>query len=312
MQGVALRLSAAAPSEGLNPATKAGALDGNLLAVSRAHDLLASSSLDSGASFSLYSLRSLRQQYAAAQAHETPAAQGELNEVSVPARITHLRFCASGALAVALASGHVLVYDDVSALKTGAAVQPSVIEGTGSPVLDLLPSPTSDVLALVRPTGMQTYTLPNTPLATFAAELQPTAAAWSTRGKQLVVGSGVSGELAQFVPESGERKATLSRPASVPQGHGVASVAWLENDLFVATYSALLLADAMPDEFNHDDDAVFALVREKQTGQVKHVKCPDPAPGFAMVERRPRRWLATFKSWYVVLLRSSATAADTV
>ncbi|KDN41082.1 hypothetical protein K437DRAFT_249803 [Tilletiaria anomala UBC 951] len=127
-----------------------------------------------------------------------------------------------------------------------------------------------------------------------AAPSRVTSICWSVKGKQLALGL-VTGEIVQFTP-AGEQKDTIVKPEGLSANFCVADLRWIENHVFLATYSSAASTDADLSE----DDQVFVILRDASTKQIKFVHFPlDPAPIFGFAEGGPkqRRHCAWLKGW---------------
>lgn len=116
-----------------------------------------------------------------------------------------------------------------------------------------------------------------------------TSAAWSTKGKQLVLGLR-TGELVQCTIE-GEAKARLAPPPDADRPLLVEDVRWLENHVFIATYNTV------SEETVHEYD-VFVVLRDPKSQACTYAAFPlDVAPPFGDVERAGRRYIAALRAW---------------
>ena len=120
-------------------------------------------------------------------------------------------------------------------------------------------------------------------------EANVTAADWSTKGKQLVLGLR-SGEIAQLTPE-GEAKARLAAPPEADRPLYVEDVLWLENHVFLVTYNTV------SDELTHEYD-VYVVLRDAKAQSCTYAQFPlDVAPPFGDTSRRGTRYLAALRAW---------------
>ena len=116
-----------------------------------------------------------------------------------------------------------------------------------------------------------------------------TSAAWSTKGKQLVLGLR-TGELVQCTTE-GEVKARLAPPPDADRPLLVEDVRWLENHVFIVTYNTV------SEEMVHEYD-VFVVLRDPKSQSCTYAAFPlDVAPPFGDVGRAGRRYIAALRAW---------------
>lgn len=99
-------------------------------------------------------------------------------------------------------------------------------------------------------------------------------AAWSNKGKQVVVGL-ADGTAYQMTPE-GEGKAIVPKPPSIPEDMHISAISWLETDVFLIFYS----------ENSGVNSEAFIVTRKKNTVEFEFQKLPEVCPPFGM-ERPP-------------------------
>lgn len=164
------------------------------------------------------------------------------NKLSMPMRISHLAFTPDEQYLILSAEqgGGLAVYETQSLLSNH--LQSSFEIGTsGEAVKYLAPNPMPELAefcAVVTTNGnllmanLKEKSLvdgPNGPVI----RSQVTSVGWSTKGKQLVAGL-ADGSIAQMTPD-GSEKASIPKPDGLGDFH-VASLTWLQNNLFSAFY----------------------------------------------------------------------------
>ena len=119
---------------------------------------------------------------------------------------------------------------------------------------------------------------------------------WSVKGKQVAMGL-QSGEIAQFIPE-GEQKDVISRPSELVGSYALSDLRWIENHVFVATYTSNAPQDSDSSDSSQDDQ-VFVILRDNATKAITFVRFPlDPATAFGGDESlRSRRFYGWLKGW---------------
>lgn len=164
------------------------------------------------------------------------------NKLPMPMRISHLAFTPDEKYLILSAEqgGGLAVYETQSLLSS--QLQSSFEIGTsGEAVKHLAPNPMpelSELCAVVTTTGkllmanLKEKSLANGPNGPVIRR-EVTSVAWSTKGKQLVAGLD-DGSIAQLTPD-GTEKASIPKPGAIGDCH-VASLAWLQNHLFLAFY----------------------------------------------------------------------------
>ena len=197
-------------------------------------------------------------------------------------------------LVAALTNGSFLVWD-LPALVAGAAnpVQVSPPGDAAAPVRDVVPNPAERGELCAAVFGNAAYLLDvrtgqwNTRLPLDGV----TAASWSAKGKQIVLGN-ASGELHQLTP-TGESKDVLPAPPEADRPLRVDDVRWLENDVFLVTYNT---ASTDPEPVHEYD--VYAVLRDRKAGTTTYAAFPlDIPPPFGDTSRAGRRYVASLKGW---------------
>ncbi|ORY15814.1 hypothetical protein BCR34DRAFT_477318 [Clohesyomyces aquaticus] len=98
-------------------------------------------------------------------------------------------------------------------------------------------------------------------------------AAWSAKGKQVVVGL-KNGTAVQYTPE-GEVKATIPRPPADDKSWPVSGIYWLSNDEFFIIHSPPTADPADADAMEVADESVYHFVKtEKERKSFTFSRCP--------------------------------------
>lgn len=164
-------------------------------------------------------------------------------KIPLPMRISHLVFTPDERYLVLSAEqgGGLAVYETQTLLQ-GSSQAAFEISTSGESVKALVPNPMpelADLCAVVTNNG-------NLLMANFGEKSlvngsngpvirsQVTSAAWSSKGKQLVAGM-ADGTVVQMTPD-GTEKAQIPKPSTVADSH-VASIAWLENNVFLVVHT---------------------------------------------------------------------------
>ncbi|KAK4703129.1 hypothetical protein P7C70_g3097, partial [Phenoliferia sp. Uapishka_3] len=280
VQGVSLRLS---------PAIEFGAQACNLLAVSNVFGWAVAAGNDG---FALYSLASIRSLLASSPSHSTPDLPATLH-VPTPQRVDFLRFAMGDKVVLAgMRDGTVGVWR-LKNLVESNNVPNYIFPSVQSPILDLLPNPapTSSIVVVLSTTSVQFLDIETSTLVnTFPAELQATAACWSVKGKQISIGTR-QGIIGQYTPE-GEKKSEIARPSDLEGEWEVRSLNWLENTVWLATYSR-------PTEVNQPPIHQYEvyIITQHKGAPLEYTKFFDPAPPYGLDSREGRRWIVRFKGW---------------
>ncbi|KAI1206397.1 uncharacterized protein F4807DRAFT_229402 [Annulohypoxylon truncatum] len=162
-------------------------------------------------------------------------------KLPLPIRICQVAFTADEAYLILSAEqgGGLAVYD-VQSLQQGSTQTAFEIPTNGESLRVLAPNPRpekGELCAVVTTEGkllMANMKERNFQSGTNGQILkdQVSCVAWSNRGKQLIAGLG-DGTIQQMTPE-GTIKAEIPRPPSLNPTYFVSSLAWLENDVFLA------------------------------------------------------------------------------
>ncbi|GAA5902104.1 uncharacterized protein JCM6883_001299 [Sporobolomyces salmoneus] len=267
--------------------------------------------------FSLFSLKALREAYKNASPHSTPQVEPFL-QVPTEQTIDHIKFAMGDKLVVCgFRDGSLGVWRLKSLVEKNTTPLRTIPPSSPSPLLQVLPNPAPSsplLCVLSSSTPPVIYNLETSSIhSNFPSTLQATTASWSVKGKQLVLGT-KSGKILQFTPE-GDLKAELSVPQSLLEQAGdtweVQSLEWLENHVFLVTYSKR--SEEGGGEPLHEDE-VFVLTRDpKQGDKVEEVRFMDPTPAFGMMDRRGMRWISKLKNWEPfkhLLFISNAPSSD--
>ncbi|CAI7589432.1 unnamed protein product [Penicillium bialowiezense] len=166
-----------------------------------------------------------------------------LATIPLPSRPTHVAFTpGDDGLILATENGASLSVFDTNTLAQGN-VQPAISIPTNGVSLRALapnPDPTSTLVALVTVNGdlliadLKAGNIvpgPNGPVLKNGVS----CVSWSNKGKQLVAGL-ADGTGYQMAPD-GAKKAEVPKPSDLEGDCHVSSIAWLENDIFLMTYT---------------------------------------------------------------------------
>lgn len=160
------------------------------------------------------------------------------------ARISHLAFTPDEKYLIMSAEqgGGLAIYETQTLLQ-GSDKSAFEINTSGETVKMLVPNPMpelAELCAVVTTNGnllmasLKEKNLaqgPNGPIL----RSNVTSVGWSTKGKQLVAGMS-DGTIVQLAPDGTEKAALIPKPPSLGDSH-VASITWLENNLFLAIYN---------------------------------------------------------------------------
>ncbi|OAA62589.1 nuclear pore complex subunit [Niveomyces insectorum RCEF 264] len=172
--------------------------------------------------------------------------------IPMPLRVSQLAFTADEAyLVLSAETGGGLAVYDVQALAQGGGAAQAVFElaTSGETLRSLAPNPMADkaeLCALITTNGnllmadLKQRTLRNGPSGQPVLRTQVSCAAWSNKGKQLVAGT-ADGAVFQLTPD-GQEKAYIPKPPRVGDCY-VASIAWLENDVFLVVHNPTVPGD---------------------------------------------------------------------
>lgn len=221
----------------------------------------------------------------AKQSKENDSYEGE-TQLQIEASISHVAFSSDASkFFVAATDGGLLTY--VTANPQGGRQ-----ETQSPPVVDLLPNPTDESLALLTVDGNLVISANNT---TNVIAQNVSAISWSKKGKQILAGT-QSGTLHQYTPD-GTLKDTLSPPTA--SLGAVNAVNWLENNLFVVTYLD-----------NDNEIAVYLLRRSTVNGQtaLAFTLLTNPSLSFGDTSHAPCYSLLPLSK--SLILTASTTSAD--
>ena len=201
--------------------------------------------------------------------------------IQVEAAISHIAFASDGSkLYVVAAQGGMLVYNITSPASPRQEI--AIPELT-----DLLPNPTSEILALLGSDG-ELRMMINAEVKSIVSGI--TAISWSKKGKQIIAGT-ESGKLLQYTPQ-GDLKDTLVGP---PDAGRVIAVNWLENHVFVVTYQAA-------------DDETQVYVLRRSGSQLQYTLLPNPSLPFGDTSHSTAYILLHLSK--TLVLTASTTSAD--
>ncbi|KAK3943667.1 hypothetical protein QBC46DRAFT_351247 [Diplogelasinospora grovesii] len=183
-------------------------------------------------------------------------------KVPLPVRISQLAFTADEQyLVLSAETGGGLAAYDVQALSQGTTQSAFELSTNGETLRALVPNPMPEFggfCAIVTNNGnLLMANLSERKLASGSngpvLRAQVSCAAWSTKGKQLVAGM-ANGTIVQMTPD-GTEKGLIPKPPSLGDYH-VASVTWLENNVFLVIHNPT----------NGQDNSVYHVVTRQSAG----------------------------------------------
>ncbi|EEB05989.1 nucleoporin Nup146 [Schizosaccharomyces japonicus yFS275] len=214
-------------------------------------------------------------------------------KVDIPnASLTHVGYSASG--------DYVVVADKnsgVSVYSTSALMSKNVSplwQDSSLNVSHLLPNPDFNEFTGIVTNDRSFYVLNangwqlSEPIATNVS-----AACWSRRGKQIVLGL-MDGSLHQYTP-LGSKKAEFMKPDSLNNVY-VESICWSDNRTFAVYYAPVATLNLDPSEDNVHESKLY-IVKPSVTGAVEYGLAEDPCPPFGMTSRRSYHFFGSLKSW---------------
>lgn len=251
----------------------------------------------SNAGFDLHRLSSLRETFKKAERSSCPRAQAfHTTSTTAQGPVQFLAFAdADSRLVCGLTNGAICIYGEAGQGEAMQVAPPS----PNALLTGLIPNPgdRSDLCLAIYAASPEAskggtchvLDVRNGQWLATLPESLVTSAAWSNKGKQLVLGLR-SGELVQLTPE-GEVKARLAPPPEVERPLYVEDVCWLENHVFIVTYNTVA------DELVHEYD-VFAVLRDAKSQSCTYAAFPlDVAPPFGDVDRAGKRYVAALRAW---------------
>ncbi|KAK4229757.1 putative nucleoporin [Podospora fimiseda] len=236
-------------------------------------------------------------------------------KVPLPIRISQLVFTADEQhLILSAEDGGGLAVYDVQSLLQGSTQSAFEIPTNGESLRALAPNPMPEMAslcAIVTNNGnllmanlaeRKLISGPNGP----ALRSQVSCVSWSTKGKQLVAGM-ADGSIYQMKPE-GVETAHIPKPPSLGDYH-VASLAWIENNVFLAVYN----------KTGGQDPSVFNVITRQQpanggTPTFTYQKLTDPVEPFVM-EKAPHHVFLRLKDFppnLTDLLLVASTANESI
>ncbi|CAK7231744.1 hypothetical protein SCUCBS95973_008019 [Sporothrix curviconia] len=166
-------------------------------------------------------------------------------KIPMPMRVSQLAFTADESYLILSAEtgGGLAVYDVQATAQNGNSQAAFELSTNGETLRSLVANPMADkaeLCALVTANGnllmadLQQRSLRNGPSGQPVLRSQVSCAAWSSKGKQLVAGC-ADGSVYQMTPD-GQEKAHIPKPPQLGDYY-VASIAWLENDVFLVVHN---------------------------------------------------------------------------
>ncbi|KAK4202229.1 putative nucleoporin [Triangularia verruculosa] len=218
-------------------------------------------------------------------------------KVPLPIRISQLAFTVDEQFLILSAEtgGGLAVYN-TDALTQGGTQSAFEIPTNSESLRALVPNPSPDLshfVAIVTDKGnLLMANLTEKKLVSGAngpiLRAQVSCVSWSTKGKQLVAGM-ADGSIYQMTPE-GVEKAHIPKSPNVGEYH-VASLAWIENHVFLAVYN----------QTNGQDPSVFNLITRHQppgggTPTFTYQKITDPVEPF-VADKTPHHTILRLKDF---------------
>ncbi|CAI7618928.1 unnamed protein product [Penicillium discolor] len=234
--------------------------------------------------------------------------------IPLPSRPTHVAFTpGDDGLILATENGPTISVFDTNTLTQGNA-QPAISIPTNGVSLRALtpnPDPSSTLVALVTVNGelliadLKAGSLvpgPNGPVLKDGVS----CASWSNKGKQLVAGL-ADGTGYQMAPD-GTMKAEIPRPSDLEGDCHISSIAWLENDVFFATYTP----NAAEDDMGMNPGSSYYIITRRKQAPFLIQKLPEVCStmGF-MLKRGPAFQFITRIREYKPHLRDVLIVAST-
>ncbi|TLS28581.1 hypothetical protein PpBr36_00263 [Pyricularia pennisetigena] len=217
-------------------------------------------------------------------------------KLPLPMRISQLAFtCDEQYLIISAESGGGLAVYDVQSVSQGSTQPVMEISTSGESLRTLLPNPNPDmaelVLVVTNNGNLLVANLKQRGLVSGPSgpvmKAGVSSAAWSTKGKQLVAGL-ADGTLEQLTPD-GTSKANIPKPSGL-DNHHVASVAWLENNVFLVVHNVT----------NGDGPSTYNIItRHQEKGSpASYVfqKLTDPVEPFGS-EKKPHHTILRLKDF---------------
>lgn len=225
--------------------------------------------------------------------------------IPAPTRVSHLAYTADESyLVLSAESGGGLAVYDVQTLLQGSTNALFELPTNGESLRALAPNPTAEkahLCALVTTSGnlymanLSERKLSN-PLRSRVSSLS-----WSAKGKQLCAGM-VDGTISQMTPE-GEGKGEIPKPPNSEDCY-VSSLIWLENNLFLAIYTAT--NEPSP-------SSIYHIINRQPPSTFTFQKITDPVEPFG-AEKPPHHVLLRLRDFLDLqdLLIVSSTASTEV
>ncbi|CED85606.1 Nuclear pore complex, Nup214/CAN component [Phaffia rhodozyma] len=230
----------------------------------------------------------------------TTVAASPFKSVTVGQRLIWLKLAKEETvLVVGTASSQILLYSlqDIRSQSASSPQPTQTFPSLPSPINSLLPNPSAfpSLLLILLPEFLSLVDI-DTQQESTRLEGAYTAACWSAKGKQFVLGD-AQARLRFFSPDGQEKGTPIERPAGLAEGEGyyVHSVNWLENDVFLVVYN---LPSANPAEEPEHSYETFIIQRIKfPSPEVKYTRFSDPTPAYGMIDRPGMRYSAFLSGW---------------
>lgn len=167
-----------------------------------------------GPGFNLFSLPLLRQLFASATRHSTPTLPPSIH-IPTSSRVDSLHFINSDKTLIAAFRDSSIGVWRLKDLVLGSIIPTGLLPASSAtPFLDVLPCPAANSSLLLTVSSSMVNVIDistSTLVSTFPVGMNPTAACWSVKGKQVVVGM-KGGNLIQFTPTGEQRGEAMGLP----------------------------------------------------------------------------------------------------
>ncbi|GAB0138015.1 hypothetical protein EsDP_00006262 [Epichloe bromicola] len=284
-----------------SPWSSAPADTASLLSVASRQGLVAAAGPDQ---IIIATTQSVREAFGSAKEGDSEVRSFEPQlKIPAPTRISHLAFTADEKyLIMSAESGGGLAVYDVQSLLQGSLNTAFELPTNSESLRLLAPNPTAEkaeLCAVVTTNGNLYMANLNERRLSSPLKTQVSCLSWSTKGKQLCAGMG-DGTICQMTPE-GEVKADIPQPPNSGNLY-VSSLAWLENNLFLAIYT---VANVSP------PSSVYNIItRQPSPSSFTFRKLTDPVEPFG-AEKAPHHSILRLRDFMDLqdLLIVSSTAS---
>lgn len=198
-------------------------------------------------------------------------------------------------LIVATASSQLFIYSTQD-LRSADPQPTQTFPALSSPILALLPNPSAfpSLLLILQSSSVSLLDI-DTKQESMRLPGAYTAACWSAKGKQFVLGD-QQGRLTFFSPDGQPKGTPVERPSSLAEGDNyyVHSINWLENDVFLVIYNLPTTDEASPEHAYE----MFIVQRFKTpTPNIQYTQFADPTPAYGLTDRPGMRYGTFLPGW---------------